>query len=124
LSSANAAVPLARLLVHVESAVRFDLQAVALRFGSENARTSSTPLYGSLIFTSYPIERRIPATRSVNCASHGRAIAIARARSPGGACPGPSSETRPLTAGIEWQLMCHTGAEMPYAWSSASLTAF
>jgi hypothetical protein len=29
---------------------------------------------------------------------------------------------RPLTAGIEWQLMCHTAPKCEWAWSSASFT--
>ena len=52
LQGREAGVARARRLVHVEALVDLDLQAVASAAGPEYARTSSTPLYGSLTFTS------------------------------------------------------------------------
>ena len=43
---------LARALIHVEAAVHLDLRLWRFAAGSEYARTSSTPLYGSFTFTS------------------------------------------------------------------------
>ena len=69
-----------------------------------------------------PCARSVVATNAVNSGSQVVPSRSPRTKSARG-LPGPSSEMRPLSAGIEWQLMCQTAPKCSCASSRASFTA-